>query len=345
MSHSTPSPALLHVSNCGTPAASAVASRLGLLEQAARDYGAAVVDIRDPALPGELRKRHWDHALDTLVREGGNIPPLWTRAQGAPTRLIGLTWVDEYQAILVRREDGPQELRGLAGGRLGVPRNGQVPVDFYAGLALRGFANGLALAGLSLDDARLVDVPITPVAQGTDSHGREVDALLGGQVDAVFVHGIEGVLAARQAGVAALVSLGDHPDPLVRSNAMAPRAITVHQALLDAHPGLIERYLAALIEASRWADAHPDEALAHFGVSGRHPLALLRQAYGQGPTRHYRPTLEAFAVDALRHHARFLETHGFIRPGLDIDAWIDPGPLQRATRRAAHARDTSSATA
>ncbi len=56
--------------------------------------------------PPELARHHFDHQLVGLFREGGNVPALAARAEGAPTRLIGLTWIDEWQKILVRPDSG-----------------------------------------------------------------------------------------------------------------------------------------------------------------------------------------------------------------------------------------------
>lgn len=324
VSHTT-----LHVSNCGTPAASAVASRLGLLDEAGRKNSVEVVDIRDPRLTDDFRVRHWDHALGSLIREGGNIPPLWTRAEGTPTRLIGLTWVDEYQAILVRADAGIREIADLKGRRIGVPVRPELPIDFVEGLSLRGLASGLGLAGLTLDDVERVNINASPIV----SDGPDIEPLLDGTVDAIYVHGIHGVVSERHPGIAELVSFGSHPDPLVRANAIGPRTITVHQELLDARPDVVVDYLVALIRASDYATDNPDAVLTYFGVSGDHDLESLRKAYGPGPTLRYRPTLDTDVIDALAHHAAFLSAHGIIRPGLDIAGWIDPAPLAAALAR------------
>lgn len=320
----------LHVSNCGTPAASAVASRLGLLDEAGQKNGVAVVDIRDPQLAGDIRVRHWDHALGSLIREGGNIPPLWTRAAGTPTRLLGLTWVDEYQAILVRADAGVRDVADLRGRRVGVPVRPELPIDFVAGLSLRGLSNGLGLAGLTLGDVVRVDIA---AASSGGSDGPDAGALLNGDVDAIYVHGIHGVASERHPDIAELVAFGSHPDPLVRANAIGPRTITVHQDLLDAHPDVVVDYLVALIRASDYARDNPDAVLTYFGVSGDNDLESLRKAYGPGPTLRYRPTLDADVVEVLAHHAAFLAEHGVIRPGLDIPGWIDPAPLAAALAR------------
>ena len=98
---------------CPVPTATGLAYQLGWLdEEFARD-GIALKTLQE--VGGELARHHYDHGLSTLVREGGNLLALPARAQGAPTRLIGLTWIDEWQAILVRPGSGitaPAQLQG-----------------------------------------------------------------------------------------------------------------------------------------------------------------------------------------------------------------------------------------
>ncbi|MFD2137372.1 hypothetical protein ACFSLT_23365 [Novosphingobium resinovorum] len=90
---------------CPVPTASGIAHSLGWLgEEFGRD-GLRVEALQDK--PRAMRAHHNEHDLPGLFREGGNIPALATKAKGAPTRVIGLTWIDEWQAVLVRPETGP----------------------------------------------------------------------------------------------------------------------------------------------------------------------------------------------------------------------------------------------
>src|SRR5580704_10045459 len=77
---------------CPVPTATGLAYKLGwLTEEFARD-GIAVHTLQDAG--AELARHHYDHALPTLIREGGNLLAIPAKAQGAPTRLVGLTWID-----------------------------------------------------------------------------------------------------------------------------------------------------------------------------------------------------------------------------------------------------------
>ena len=128
---------------CPVPTATGLAYKLGWLdEEFARD-GIALKTLQD--VGGELARHHYDHGLSTLVREGGNLLALPARAQGAPTRLIGLTWIDEWQAILVRPGSGITTPAQLQGKRLALPVFRAE--DLRENRRGRSIARGMSLAG------------------------------------------------------------------------------------------------------------------------------------------------------------------------------------------------------
>ena len=67
------------------------------------------------------------------------------KAQGARTRLIGLTWIDEWQSILVRPGSDIRSPRDLQGKRLALPafRTRDVAENRRG----RSIARGMSLAG------------------------------------------------------------------------------------------------------------------------------------------------------------------------------------------------------
>ncbi|MES2493230.1 MAG: hypothetical protein V4579_08135 [Pseudomonadota bacterium] len=85
-----------------------------------------------------------------LFREGGNIQALAARAAGAQTRVIGLTWIDERQAILVRPDTPVMEPADLKGLRFVLPGFATLRGESIArGMALRGIENVQALSNLT----------------------------------------------------------------------------------------------------------------------------------------------------------------------------------------------------
>ncbi|MET9146202.1 ABC transporter substrate-binding protein [Streptomyces sp. NPDC004042] len=321
----TGTPETLWFTRCPVPTATGIAAdRRWLADEFAAD-GITVRSLQDAA-PDVDRRTHYTHALPGLFREGGNVPALWARARGERTRLIGLTWIEERQAILVRPDSpvrGAEALRGL---RLAVPRH-SLAIDFWRAMALRGFEGALASARLTLDDARLADVP-------ADGHpgqwAAELAALRRGEVDAVYVKGALAVEAARRAGARVAVELDELPDRAHRVNNGTPRPITVHQSLLDDHPNLVDRFLAVLLRAADWAADHPADVARILGAETGAGAEGVAGAYRPGTHRTLRPDLSADRLDLLAVQEHRLRAHGFLPAAVDVRAWADPAPLLRA---------------
>ncbi len=85
---------------CPVPTASGIAYKLGWLSEEFAADGLPVATLQEAR---QLGHHHYDHQLPGLFREGGNVPALAARAAGSPSRLIGLTWIEEWQTLLVRR--------------------------------------------------------------------------------------------------------------------------------------------------------------------------------------------------------------------------------------------------
>ncbi|MGR7001861.1 hypothetical protein ACU686_33880 [Yinghuangia aomiensis] len=71
---------------CPVPTASGLALHRGTLAAEFTGDGLAFGVLQDG--PAELARHHFDHQLVGLFREGGNVPALAARSEGAPSRLI-----------------------------------------------------------------------------------------------------------------------------------------------------------------------------------------------------------------------------------------------------------------
>ncbi|MET9534395.1 ABC transporter substrate-binding protein [Streptomyces sp. NPDC006649] len=319
-------PESLWYTRCPVPTATGVAARLGWFDKEFAAEGLTVSSLQDA--PAEVAAdHHFTHSLDLLVREGGNVPALWARARGENTRLIALTWIEERQTVLVRAGSGISGAAALRGLRLAVPVH-DIAIDFWRAMALRGFQGALASAGLTLDDARLVEVPATDRA---GQWAAELAALTRGEVDAVYAKGAVAVEAARRAGAEVAVELDELPDPRHRINNGTPRPVTVHQHLLDRYPEAVDRFLAVLLRAARWSAQRPQELAAILGSeTGAGP---------EGVAGAYRPgtrlglDLSPHRLGLLAEQQGALHALGFLPEPVDVGAWADPGPLRRAADR------------
>ncbi|MDT0268987.1 ABC transporter substrate-binding protein [Streptomyces sp. DSM 44915] len=321
-------PSTLWFTRCPVPTATGIAADRGWLAEEFAPDGIAVRSLQDaaPDVDATARGAHYTHAETALFREGGNVPALWARSRGEPTRLVGLTWIEERQVILVAPGSGVRGAAALRGLRLAVPRH-PVPIDFWRAMALRGFEGALASAGRRLADATLVDVP----AGGPGGQwAAELAALGRGEVDAVYVKGALAVEAATRIGAEVAVELDELPDRRHRVNNGTPRPITVHQRLLDEHPGLVDRFLTVLLRAADWAAERPAEVARILGAeTGAGPEGV-RGAYRSRPHRALHPDLSADRLELLAQQAESLYRHGFLPERVDVRAWAAPEPLRRA---------------
>jgi len=198
----------------GVPTASGIAYKLGYLQE---EFGGEKLSLKTIQEDGgeALRRHHYDHELPSLIREGGNLYAIPAKAQGAQTKLIGLTWIDEAQSILVRPDSDIRSPQKLVGRRLALPayraedlRSNRRGQSISRHQSLAGYKGALASVNLTLEDVNLVEVG----ASGSPDNGRQgsfwdsYEALKKGEVDAVFTKGAPG-----QDAVAPLHTLVDEP--------------------------------------------------------------------------------------------------------------------------------------
>ncbi|MDH2344122.1 MULTISPECIES: ABC transporter substrate-binding protein [unclassified Bradyrhizobium] len=294
--------------------------------------------IRDSEDP-KVQISHFSHTLPGLFREGGNIPAIWARSTGRDTVVVALTWVDEFQAILVRKDSPIEQLSDLAGRVIGVPRQAGERVDFARAMSLRGIVTALDLAGLSTDDVTLRDIESVQPAFAAASvgngrfHELEAKALEEGVVDAIYAKGAPGLGSARQHGFRVLIDIGSHRDPTRRINNGNPRPVTVDRRTAELRPDIVARYLTVLICAAEWARDNPDPVFDIIGQEVGRTADEARGAYGARAHFNFGLDLSPLRRRSLTAQKDFLLRHGFIPTDFDVESWIDPRPLALATGR------------
>ncbi|HEX7856934.1 MAG TPA: ABC transporter substrate-binding protein [Sphingobium sp.] len=334
---------------CPVPTATGIAYKLGWLTEAFEGDGITLRTLQESG--ADLGRHHYDHRLPTLIREGGNMLAIAARAQGEPTKLVGLTWIEESQLILARPDSGIASAADLKGKRLALPgwSHNDIPAhvrgtSIARGMSLAGYKGVLASAGLSFDDVDLLEVPdrvrniggagrdLQPSGEARRSGvGRlwPIGALVEGKVDAIYVKGASAIDQAREVGLVVAIDLDALPDPRFRVNNGTPRPITVHQSLIDDHFDLLVRFLAVTLRAADWVVAQPNRLreILEFETAGS-PGAV-DQAYAH-LHKGLHPTLDPVRLALFEQQKKFLFTHGFLDADFALTDWIDPRPLEAA---------------
>jgi ABC-type nitrate/sulfonate/bicarbonate transport system substrate-binding protein len=337
----------LWYTRCPVPTASSIAISQGWLEDEFAPDGIAVASLR-ASTDSAVRESHFDHTQANSFRQGGNIPPIWTRSRGNDLRLIGLSWVPEFQAIVALPESGLEGPDSLRGKRIAVPRRLNDQIDFWRANVLHGLEHALAAAGLDFEDVELVDLPIEAsflrdsssstrgslfgAASSREHESAEVLALIRGEVDAMYVKGGRGPNLQALADVRVVYDIAAAKDPKDQVGNIQPATLTVSGALLDTNPDLVARYLAATIRAARWARDNRRETaqiLAHeIGVAEE----FIEPAYTSEIANRLEPSLDGELIDAIDAQKRFLLRHGFIERDFDVEEWVAVEPLREALK-------------
>ena len=338
MTHSATAPVELWYTRCGAATASGLAIRKHWLQDEFAQPGTLLRSLRDSDSLS-VRNSHYNHSQSGMFREGGNIPPIWARAGGADTVVLGITWLDEYQGILVRAGSGIHTVAELKGKRLAVPLHRQALIDFQRGAAQHGYQTALGLAGLTVQDVTLVDIeaPTWDVADGPrrerldSSRDLALAALDAGEVDAVFIRFARGYQASRDPAYRQIINLNEVANPLLRVGNGVPRPITVDRLFLQQHRDVVVRYLVVLLRTAQWAAAHRDEvAELLLPESGGSTHADVFAAHGPDVHKAFTPRLTPAYIQGLETQKNFLRDWGYLAQDFDVRAWIDPAPLLEA---------------
>lgn len=338
-------PDTLWYTRCSIPTPLGVGAQLGLYRQEFEPDGIRIRSLQESSDPAE-QASHFEHTLPHSFRLGGAVPPIWARARGQDTRVIGISWIDEYQAIIALPSSGIRTPADLRGRRVGLPRRQDRhdrpdSVDVARASALRGFLVTLELAGLNREQVEWVDIagraraedavvaaPDTSVRRRhPHSYTEAALALVRGEVDAIYVKDVRGAETAHLLGAHVVADLGFHPDAWVRINNCAPRPLTINGSTLREHPDLVSRFLQRVVEVGRWARAHPAEAVRQIAQETNWTEPWVRFAYGEKVHEHLDVDLSERSVWGLTVFKDFLLANGFLKDDFSVSDWLAPEPL------------------
>lgn len=320
-----------------------IALRKGWLEGTLAREGISLQSVNGHADPA-VRRSYSDHHLSFQLRQGGNVPAMWARSNGAETRLLGLTWTQEFQAVVTLPSTGIKTARDLTGRRYAVPRFAPLGYQVLAPFAIRGLINARATEGLDISGIELVDVAVgrNPEASGLGAYGPkrlaiyadESLALLRGDIDAFYVKGSEGIAAASFIGASIVSEFGFHPDIEIRTNAGTPRPLTVDQTFIDNRPDLLDYLVGDIALAGLWASQNRAEAIGILARENNIGEDYASLALGADLSTAVSLTLGSEELKTFARYKQFLLEWRFIDKDFSLDDWLAPSHLASA-----HAKD------
>jgi ABC-type nitrate/sulfonate/bicarbonate transport system substrate-binding protein len=335
----------LWYTRCPVPTATSIAINSGALEEAFAPLGVQIQSLRASS-ERDMREAHFDHTTAGLFRHGGNIPPMWTRARGGDTAVIALSWVNEYQAIVALPQSGIREVKDLRGKRLGLPVRIHDQIDFFRAMALRGYQQGLATAGLALNDVELVELPIDENYIGNDAASQrgtlwsgasrarrqkaELFALVRGEIDAFYAPCSMGAYLSAMLGAHEVIQFGFCEDPSKRIGNESPATVTVDRALIRDDPAFVQRFLVEIMRAAEWAKSNIEQCAQIVAKETGVPEEWVVPAYGADFHEQLQIGLREPWIQALEAQKDFMVKHGFVKQDFSVREWIDPAPLQAA---------------
>ena len=303
------------------------------------------------ALPIEEWRVHFSHEHPSLFRDGGNVPPIWTRSEGVDTKVIGITWCHAGQAILVAKDSPIKSVTELKGKRIALLRRLPSVIDFGRAAEKRGIIMSLRAHDLTEDDITFIDLPIDipnvatnkeMVASGGWALGAktgwtipqqpEVEALQQREVDAIFSFaGREALL--EELGLARIIySLDKHPDWKYSVNLNLPFVCTVSGSFAREHPDLVVRWMKVMVKAGMWAKENYSEVVTIMSKATYIAEELIKKTCPPDFHKHLVPEISDRGIEALEIQKKFLREHGFINSDFDLSSWIDSSFLDASLK-------------
>lgn len=338
----------LWYTRCPVPTASGIAFQKNLYAQTFAGTDFEVHNIKE--LGKEQANTHFSHSLPYSFREGGGSPPIWAYAQGAKTKLLAITFMEEVLGIYVRADDPAQSIADLAGRKLALPVWPKLIFNFFRFAAEKAFYSALAAHGLKETEIQYMDVVeeedphqlINPAfaeqkktLKRRSYYSGQLHALLEKKVDAIFAKGAEVAALEDEAEgkIRRLYDVRQAPELWMRVNNSMPRLFTVDESLAAERPEAVVIYLQTAIRAARWAVANPGEALQAIANECSIAPDVLASCFEENFLQKLMPEVNDTLIESTEIMKNFLADRGYISRNFDLQEWLDPSFLKEAMAR------------
>lgn len=309
-------------------------------------------------LPLEHWQSHFSHKYQPLFRDGGNIPPIWTNAEGVKTKVVGMNFVDHSRSILVAKDSPITSVKDLKGKKIALKRRLRNLIDFPRVMEKRDIILALEAHGLSEDDIQFIDIPIDIGSIATDlkknaedqqisetagwaiapqadwklPHQPEIEALGRGEVDALTANSGRDLILERAGAAKIIYDLKSYPDWRYLVNINYPYVVTVNADFADKYPELVVKWMRAMVKAGTWAKENRDEVLTIMADAIGRSEEVLNETLSEDFHMHLVPEITERGVEALNIMKDFMRKHGFINNDFSVEGWVDGSYLEEAKK-------------
>ena len=319
---------------CPVGNASYIAANKVFLEKGFEKLG--VKPIRLQTLPEKEWHVHYDYESSALFREGGNIPPIWSKSEGREPVLIGITFLYQKAYILVRTDSNIDTVEQLRGKRIGIPTRPEFIIDFHAATALHGFKSALAARDVSLKEVNVVELPLTEAEIATKDNWKSkigtsaAQALDEGRVDAIFSNAVRAQQLLSTGKYTAIYEISENPNLVLPTNNCYPNILTVSKKLAEDAPEIVVEYVKQVILAAEWAKTNLSGVIELFSAQFNGSTGDVVKALPAGFHKLLTPSITTEGLLALEGQKRFLLESGYIKKDFDIEKWADDRFLKAA---------------
>jgi ABC-type nitrate/sulfonate/bicarbonate transport system substrate-binding protein len=337
----------VYLTRCPVGNATEIAVQKGWLFEDLKREGVALKLLQD--LPPEQWESHFTHEHRAFFRDGGNIPPIWARSNGADTKVIGLNFNERRGGILVAKDAPFQSVADLKGKRFGLPVREHEGIDFWRATTLKAAISAFKRYGLTEDDLEIVPLPIHDpyiahskadaywdsvflAKRPRNFQRNELTALHEGRVDAIYSTGAWGERAVLD-GIGRYIYDFLADSSADRVNIEHPSTITVSGELARNNPEIVVAFLRILIRSANWAKDNFAETV---DIYAKGSWLDDPEAEKRARPAHFHlnlvPHLSESAVVSLEVEKNFLLRHCFIKQDFSVRDWVDDSFLEAALR-------------
>jgi len=235
--------------------------------------------------------------------------------------IVGLTLQYRRNAILVREDSLRRSISDLRGGKLGIARDGHPADDIRKREAESQVENELVRAGLYPGEIKWAEIYGAVLPGNVVTGRRELQALLSGDVDAVYTGRVSTPEANRLIGVRELEAFVAYSPVLA--------ILTVSPEWIREAPAEVERILAHISLAASWAYSNRSEANRLAAKQLGLPEDAIESIYSEKLHKQFGTAITDENWASLLSLKAELLTLGWLERDFSLDDAVEQGILQR----------------